>query len=383
MERATITTRADDRTVPVPFVDLAPVTRPVTNTILAGLEELMRTGQFVNGQAVVDFEHAFAAACGRSLCVGVASGLDALRLALSALEIGPGDEVVVPAMTFVATFEAVAQAGATPVPADVRDDDFGLAPDAAAAAVTSRTRALMPVHLYGQMADVTALGETARRHDLSLVEDAAQAHGASRDGLHAGAGGDAGAFSFYPSKNLGAMGDAGALVTDDHALAERVKALREHGQTGKYRSEYIGWTSRLDAFQAVVLSRKLPLLEGWNEQRREAARAYDEALRGVGDLRLPETVPGAVHVWHVYTVRTADPEALADHLGKHGIASGRHYPEPPHLSGAFAGLGHGPGAFPVAEAIARDTLSLPLFPGITEAQIARVVSAVGAYFTRG
>jgi dTDP-4-amino-4,6-dideoxygalactose transaminase len=233
------------------------------------------------------------------------------------------------------------------------------------------------------MTDLKALGETARRHDLSLVEDAAQAHGASRDGVLAGAAGVAGAFSFYPSKNLGAMGDAGALVTDDHDLAERVKALREHGQTGKYRSDYVGWTSRLDAFQAVVLSGKLPLLEGWNEQRREAARAYDEALRGVGDLRLPDTVPGAVHVWHVYTVRTADPEGLADHLGEHGIASGRHYPEPPHLSGAFAGLGFGQGSFPVAEAVARETLSLPLFPGITEAQIGRVVSAVGSYFARG
>jgi dTDP-4-amino-4,6-dideoxygalactose transaminase len=178
------------------------------------------------------------------------------------------------------------------------------------------------------------------------------------------------------------MGDAGALVTDDHGLAERVRALREHGQTGKYRSSYPGWTSRLDAFQAVVLSRKLPLLDDWNEQRREAARAYDEGLGGIGDLRLPETVPGAVHVWHLYTVRTADPERLAAHLAEQGIGCGRHYPEPPHLSGAFAGLGYGPGSFPVAEAVARETLSLPLFPGMTEAQIARVVSAVGAYFAR-
>jgi dTDP-4-amino-4,6-dideoxygalactose transaminase len=383
MKRATITKLADDGTMPVPFVDLAPVTRPVSEAILAGLEELMDAGAFVNGQVVLDFEETFAAACGRAHCVAVANGLDALRLALSALGIGPGDEVIVPAMTFVATFEAVAQVGATPVPADVREDDYGLAAESAGAAVSPGTRALVPVHLYGQMADMTALAEIARRHDLRVVEDAAQAHGAMRGGDVAGSSGDAAAFSFYPSKNLGAMGDAGALVTDDHDVAERVRALREHGQTGKYRSDYIGYTSRLDAFQAVVLCHKLPLLEGWNELRREAAGAYSESLQGIGDLRLPTTVPGALHVWHLYTIRTADPESLAAHLKGHGVATGRHYPEPPHLSGAFSGLGFGPGSFPIAEAIARETLSLPLFPGITEAQIAHVASSIEAFFARG
>ena len=383
MEHATADRHAQDETARVRFVDLEPTTRPVRDAILRDLAVLMDEGLFVNGRPVADFEHAFARSCGQTHCIGLASGLDAIRLALSALDVGPGDEVIVPAMTFVATFEAVAQTGATPVPADIGDDDFCLSPGAAAAAVTDRTKALVPVHLYGQMADMSALGELARRHDLRIVEDAAQAHAATRDGLRAGACGDAGAFSFYPSKNLGAMGDAGALVTDDAGLDARVRALREHGQTGKYRSDYVGWTSRLDAFQAVVLSHKLPLLEGWNDQRREAARAYDESLRNVGDVRTPEAVAGAVHVWHLYTIRTADPDALAAHLNENGIATGRHYPEAPHLSRAFAELGYSPGSFPVAEAVARETLSLPLFPGITEGQIAHVAAAIETYFARG
>jgi dTDP-3-amino-3,4,6-trideoxy-alpha-D-glucose transaminase len=343
----------------------------------------MDDGAFVNGQPVHDFEEAFAAACGRSHCVGLASGLDALRLALSALDIGAGDEVIVPAMTFVATFEAVVQVGATPVPVDVRADDCGLDADAAGAAVTPRTRALLPVHLYGQLADMRALGAVAGRHGLSVLEDACQAHAAERDGHLAGGLGDAAAFSFYPSKNLGAMGDAGALVTDDAVLAERVRALREHGQTNRYRSEFVGYTARLDTFQAIVLSNKLPLLEGWNEQRREAARAYTVALDGVGDLRLPKTVAASRHVWHLYTVRTADPEALAAYLGSRDIATGRHYPEPPHLARAFSDLGYAKGSFPVAEAIGAETLSLPIFPGISEAQIASVASAVRDFFANG
>ena len=383
MEHATADRQAQDEIERVHFVDLEPTTRPVRDAILGDLATLMDEGRFVNGPAVADFEQAFARSCGRAYCIGLASGLDAIRLALSALDVGPGDEVIVPAMTFVATFEAVAQVGATPVPVDVGEDDCCLAPDLAGAAVTERTKAIVPVHLYGQMADMRALGEIAQRHGLRIVEDAAQAHGATRDGLHAGACGDAGAFSFYPSKNLGAMGDAGALVTNDGLLDARVRALREHGQTGKYRSDYMGWTSRLDAFQAVVLSHKLPLLEGWNEQRRSAARAYGEALHGTGDVRTPETVAGAVHVWHLYTIRTADPDALAVHLDEQGISSGRHYPDPPHLSQAFAWLGHGAGSFPVAEAIARETLSLPLFPGITEGQIAHVASAIATFFARG
>lgn len=373
----------DRPTQTVPFIDLGPVTRAVQEAVLADLSDLMLSGEFVNGPAVEAFEGEYAVACGRRYCVGVASGLDALRFALSANDVGRGDEVIVPAMTFVATYEAVAQVGATPVPVDVRSDDAALDGDAVAPALTPRTRAIVPVHLYGQMADMGKLQDIALRHDLLLIEDAAQAHAAARDDMRAGSCGHAAAFSFYPSKNLGAMGDAGALVTNDEDVAERVRALREHGQTGSYRSEFVGYTARLDTFQAIVLLHKLPLLEVWNQLRRQAASSYREALEGVGDLRLPQEVLGAHHVWHLYTVRTADPDGLAAHLRRWGIATGRHYPEPPHLSGAFSSLGYCAGTFPTAEAIGRETLSLPIYPGITTSQIERVAHAVQAFFANG
>lgn len=370
----------DPELADVPFVDLSFQTQPVKGEILADLERLLEDGAFVNGPAVAAFEEAFARACGREACVGVASGLDALRLALLAAGIERGDEVIVPAMTFVATFEAVVQAGGVPVPVDVREDDVGLDPVAVDDACTARTRFVMPVHLYGQPVDLVALRDVAARHDLTVVEDACQAHGAERDGLRAGDVGRAAAFSFYPSKNLGAIGDAGALVTDDAALADRVRALRQHGESRRYRSEHIGYTARLDAIQALVLTRKLPHLEEWNDDRARAAAWYTASLDGVGDLRLPVTAPATRHVWHLYTVRTGAPELLADHLAARGISTGRHYPEPPHLSGAFEYLGHRPGSFPVAEAVGRETLSLPIFPGITDEQQSTVTNSTRAYF---
>lgn len=373
----------DSELADVPFVDLSLQTEPVKDGIMADVERLLEDGAFVNGPAVAAFEEAFAEACGREACVGVASGLDALRLALLAAGIEPGDEVIVPAMTFVATFEAVAQAGGVPVPVDVREDDVGLDPAAVADACTARTRYAMPVHLYGQPVDLVALRDVAARHDLTVVEDACQAHGAERDGLRPGDVGRAAAFSFYPSKNLGAMGDAGALVTDDGVLADRVRALRQHGESRRYHSEHVGYTARLDAIQALVLTRKLPYLEKWNDDRARAAAWYTAGLDGVGDLRLPDTAPATRHVWHLYTVRTGAPELLADHLAARGISTGRHYPEPPHLSGAFEHLGHLPGSFRVAEAVGRETLSLPIFPGISEAQQEAVIVAVRDFFERG
>jgi dTDP-4-amino-4,6-dideoxygalactose transaminase len=374
--------RRDER-LGVPFVDLSGSARRLGPAFLRELEELMEAGAFVNGRYVDAFERDFATDCGRAYCVGVSSGLDALRLGLEALGIEPGDEVIVPAMTFIATFEAVVQAGGIPVAVDVRDADACLDIVATAAAVGSRTRFVMPVHLYGQMVDVSALAELAGQRGLKVVEDACQAHGASRDGLRAGACSEAAAFSFYPSKNLGAMGDAGALVTDDADVAATVRALRQHGETTRYHSDLVGYTARLDALQALVLSHKLPLLAGWNDDRREAAAYYTQALAGVGDLRLPFVPDGSTPVWHLYTVRTADPVALADFLGARGVQTGRHYPQPPHLSRAFASLGHPPGSFPIAEAIARETISLPIFPGIGEERLEAVVSAVQAFFARG
>ena len=363
----------------LPFADLNRIHAPLKSAILQDVAELIDSGAFLGGAAVAAFEADFANYCGTALCVGVSSGLDALRIALLAAGIEPGDEVLVPAMTFVATLEAVTQAGGTPVVVDIGADDRNMDVAAAAAAVTERTRFVAPVHLYGQMADMRALRRLAERHGLRVVEDACQAHGATRDGLRAGSGGDAGAFSFYPGKNLGAMGDAGALVTGDPRLAEAARALRQHGERRRYEHEVQGYTARLDALQAVVLRRKLALLEEWNEERSRAARFYHDALEGVGDLTLPAVPAGSRPVWHLYVVRTANPDAVAGFLRGHGIETRRHYPLPVHLTPAFASLGHREGDFPEAEALAREGLSLPLFPGISERELERVAEALRAH----
>jgi dTDP-4-amino-4,6-dideoxygalactose transaminase len=368
------------RTIRVPFVDLKPVNLPLREEILAGFAALLERGNFGGGPEVESFEAAFAAYCGTASCVGMASGLDALRLGLLASGLEPGDEVIVPANTFVATFEAIVQAGGTPIPVDVSEADYNLDVEAAAAAVTDRTTFLVPVHLYGQMADMRAIGRLAERHGLRVVEDACQAHGAERDGLRAGACSVAAAFSFYPAKNLGAAGDAGALVTDDDDVADLAHALRQHGEVEKYRSLRPGFTARLDSMQAIVLGCKLPLLDGWNAERAEVAAFYDAGLAGVGDLRLPPRAPNSRPVWHLYVVRTARREELAAHLAAEGIGTGRHYPEPPHLSEAFGHLARGVGSFPIAEALAEELLSLPIFPGIEREQLEAVVGATRTFF---
>jgi dTDP-4-amino-4,6-dideoxygalactose transaminase len=362
------------------FVDLSHVNAAVARDVLADLAALITTGEFTNGPQVERFERGFATYCRASECVGTSSGLDALRLALIAAGIGQGDEVIVPAQTFIATFEAVSQAGATPIVVDVSERDYNLDPDAVAAAVGPRTRCVLPVHLYGQMADMRRLSDLAERHDLWLVEDACQAHGAERDDLHPGQAAAAAAFSFYPTKNLGALGDAGALISDDHALAADARALRQHGERERHVSERIGYTARLDTLQAAVLLRKLPLLEEWNRQRRETAALYADALEHAGDLRCLPVPAGSRPVWHLYPVRTAHAESLAAFLAERGIRTGRHYPQPPHLSPAYAALGHRRGAFPVAEGLAVQLLSLPIFPGISERQVARIAGAVHEYF---
>jgi dTDP-4-amino-4,6-dideoxygalactose transaminase len=348
--------------------------------ILDDFAALIDTGAFTNGPAVSRFEDAFARYCTSEHAVGLASGLDAIRLALLGLGLEPGDEVIVPANTFIATLEGVSQAGGLPVAVDVSDTDWNMDAAAVEAAVGERTRFILPVHLYGQMADMAALRDIAQRHALRIVEDACQAHGATRDGLRAGAAGTAAAFSFYPGKNLGAFGDAGALTTDDDELAGAVRALREHGQHRKYEHDFQGYTARLDTVQATVLGHKLPLLDGWNEQRRAAASFYLERLRDVGDLELPPLPAGSDPVWHLFVVRTADQAGLAESLAQNGISTGRHYPEPVHLSRAYADLGYCEGAFPLAEALAASVLSLPMFPGISEEQLERTAAAIEAYF---
>ncbi len=364
----------------VAFVDLTRIEEHVTERILVQLGDILRDGSFIDGLPVREFESAFARYVGVDHCVALSSGTAALRLGLTSAGIGPGDEVIVPAHTFIATFEAVAQAGATPVPVEISEADYCMDAPALAAAVGPRTRAVIPVHLYGQMADMCRIAPLAHRLGLWLFEDAAQCHGAAREGLRAGACGRAAAFSFYPSKNLGAMGDAGAFVTGDEDLASRVRALRQHGETARYNHHTVGSTERMDTIQAVCLLEKLPLLDGWNDSRRASARRYSERLAGVGDIRLPPVAEGSEPVWHLYVIRTAHATELQGFLRSRGVATGRHYPTPPHLSPAFTHLGHPPGSFPVAEALAREGLSLPMFPQITPEEIDTVASAVAEFF---
>lgn len=367
----------------VPFLDLAPSHRPIREDVLAEIAALVDSGMFTNGPQVAAFEAVFASYCGRSQCVGVASGLDALRLALVACGIEPGDEVIVPANTFVATAEAVVQAEGALVLVDVSEADYNLDSAAVEAAIGPRTRLLVPVHLYGQLADMRALQAIADRNGLQIVEDACQAHGATRDGVGAGELGTVATFSFYPGKNLGAFGDAGAAVLDSTPLTEELRALREHGQRAKYHHDLVGWTSRLDTIQAIALLAKLPYLERWNDERRTAAAYYLDRLRGIGDLVLPPIATGSEPVWHLFVVRTADPDALAAALRAGGIGTGRHYPQPIHLSPAFASLGVREGSLPTTEALARECLSLPIYPGMTEDQLDTVCSATERFFARG
>jgi dTDP-4-amino-4,6-dideoxygalactose transaminase len=374
---------ASETEVAVPFLDLRTVHDDLADAILQDFAALIETGAFRNGPAVAEFERAFAEFCGQPHCVGLSSGLDALRLGLIAAGLQAGDRVVVPAHTFIATFEAVTQAGGVPLPVDVTESDYNLDPGAAEAAVDERVRFVLPVHLYGQLADMRSLGEIAAKHRLTIIEDACQAHGADRDGLFAGTVGLANAFSFYPGKNLGAMGDAGALVTRSETVAETVRALREHGQTAKYKHELEGWTARLDTIQAIVLLHKLPLLEGWNNERRQVAVLYTEALADIGDLRTPSVPPESHPVWHLYVVRTKRRDELAAFLRTRGIDTGVHYPEPPHLAAPYAHLGYARGSFPIAEALAEEVLSLPIFPGMTEGQIMAVTDSIVAFFQDG
>jgi dTDP-4-amino-4,6-dideoxygalactose transaminase len=365
--------------VRVPFVDLAPANRVVKDRVLSRLGQTIDRGDFINGEPVEEFERQFAARCGRTDCVGVSSGLAALRLSLLATDVTRGAGVIVPAGTFAASVEAVVQAGGTPILVDIDDRDYTLDVRQTAEAA-DRASHLMPVHLYGQLADMRALSRIADRFDLEIVEDACQAHGSRREGVLPGDLARAAAFSFYPSKNLGAMGDAGALVTDDAELALRVRALRVHGETRKYHHEYVGYTARLDTVQAIVLLEKLPLLEEWNAQRRAAARYYSQALAGIDGLRLPSQPAGSESAWHLYVVRTSQVDRLAKFLGDRGVQTGRHYPQPVHLAPAYRNLGYAAGDFPVAEALAREVLSLPLYPGISEAQLEWVCEAISDYF---
>ncbi len=361
----------------IPLVDLSAQHAAVAEEVAEGWQEVLARTAFIGGPQVAAFEREYAEFIGASHCVAMANGTDAIEIALRALGVSRCDECILPANTFIATAEAVSRAGATPVLVDCADDETYLVDtDAVEAAVTPRTRAIIPVHLYGQAAPVERLLPLARRMGIWLVEDAAQAHGARRHGTSAGVLGDAAATSFYPGKNLGAYGDAGAALTSAADAAARMRMIRDHGSARKYEHEVLGVNSRLDTLQAVVLSAKLRRLAGWNAARRAAAAYYDELLSGCDAVVRPRTLEGNEHVWHLYAVRVPDRDRVLKELHAAGIGAGIHYPEPIHLTAAFAGLGYAQGAFPVAERTARDLLSLPIFPEITAAQQERVASVL-------
>lgn len=347
----------------IPLVDLAAQHDEVAEAVEAGFRQVTAETAFVGGPYVTAFEDAFATFSGRGSCVGVANGTDALELILRSLDIGPGDEVIVPAATFVATAEAPARAGATVVTVDVDSDDLLIDPGRVAEALTPRTRAVIAVHLYGRLAPMHTLAEAVEGHDVVLVEDAAQAQGARRNGSGIGSWSRAAATSFYPGKNLGAYGDAGAVLTDDPVLAERVRMLANHGSRRRYDHEVLGGNSRLDALQAVVLSAKLEHLDRWNDARRRAAQYYDELLGHRDDLVVPRIEGHHEHVWHLYTIRVRNRDAVLDELQGRGVGAGIHYPVPVHRCAPFHSSA--PWGCPVAERAADELLSLPLHPHLT------------------
>jgi dTDP-4-amino-4,6-dideoxygalactose transaminase len=352
----------------IPLVDLAAQTDQVAEEVALGWAEVLKATAFVGGPQVSVFEKEFAEYSGVRNCVGVANGTDALELALRALGVGPGDECVLPANTFIATAEAVARVGAVPVLVDCVEETALIDVDSIMEKLGSRTKAIIPVHLYGQTAPMEQIVGIANATGVSVLEDAAQAQGARRNGVTAGGLGDIAATSFYPGKNLGAYGDAGAVLTEDDGLAARVRLLGAHGSPRKYEHTVVGFNSRLDTLQAVVLSAKLRRLEGWNTARRAAAARYSDLLGGLADVKLPVVLEGNEPVWHLYVVRVPDRDHVLGELHAAGIGAGIHYPTPVHLTGAFSSLGHGRGDFPVTEKISGELLSLPLFPEITRSQ---------------
>ena len=354
--------------VSVPMVDLGAQQDEIADEVEAGLKDVFTQTSFIGGPAVAEFEQSYARFLGAGNCVGVANGTDALELALRASGVTAGGEVILPANTFIATAEAVSRIGAVPVPVDVDPEHLLIDPGRVAAAVTSRTQAIIPVHLFGQTAFVERLVPIAASCGAVIVEDAAQSQGATRNGRFAGTLGPVAGTSFYPGKNLGAAGDAGAVVTDDEDIAARVRMLGAHGSEQKYQHDAVGMNSRLDTIQAVVLNAKLRRLAGWNERRRQAADRYQELLADLPGVVLPRSAEGNIDVWHLYVIRVAERDRVLAALNDAGIGAGIHYPVPVHLSGAYRGLGLGPGSFPVAEQAAGAILSLPIFPHISEAQ---------------
>jgi dTDP-4-amino-4,6-dideoxygalactose transaminase len=362
----------------IPFLDIKAACLELAEELDGAYRRVTRSGWFVLGEEVKAFEAEFAAYTGVKHCIGVGDGLAALHLILRAYGVGPGDEVIVPSNTFIATWLAVSHAGATPVPVEPNPRTYNLDPSLIEAALTPRTRAILPVHLYGQPADMDSIVAIARRHGLKVIEDAAQAHGARYHARRAGSLGDAAAFSFYPGKNLGALGDGGAITTDDDALAAQIRLLHNYGSRVKYQHETLGYNSRLDELQAAFLRVKLGRLDEWNARRQKIALLYQAALASVSDVTLP-FVPAFVEpVFHLYVILHGDRDGLQQRLAEAGIGTLIHYPVPPHLSGAYAARFPDPGALPIAARLGREVLSLPMGPHLS-ASAAREVAAVIAH----
>ncbi len=364
-----------DRSIKVPFLDLKAQYQSIKAEIDAAIAGVLESSQFILGQEVAAFEREFAAYCGVGECVALNSGTSALHLALLAAGVGPGDEVITVPFTFVASVAAVLYAGARPVLVDIDPGSFNMDPTAVQAAITPRTRAILPVHLYGQTADMDPIMEIAQRYRLVVIEDAAQAHGAKYKGRSAGSIGHLGCFSFYPAKNLGACGEGGAVTTSNSEYANKIRMLRDWGADRKYHHLLRGYNYRMEGFQGAILRVKLRHLEQWTEKRRALAAKYDQLLTGAG-VQCPTEMPGARHVYHLYTLRADDRDGLQASLLAEGIQTAVHYAVPAHLQPAYADLGYSRGDIPQSERAANEVLSLPLYPEMTEIQIQRVLEAL-------
>ncbi|MGI8547665.1 MAG: DegT/DnrJ/EryC1/StrS family aminotransferase [Gemmatimonadaceae bacterium] len=360
----------------VPFLDLKAPYDELRAAIDDAVQRVVRSGWYIQGEEVRAFEQEFARYCGSAYCVGVSNGLDALHLVLRAWDIGPGDEVIVPSHTFIATWLAVTYVGATPVPVEIDASTYNLDPARVASAITARTRAIIPVHLYGLPADMDPIMNIAARHGLKVLEDAAQAHGARYRGRAAGSLGHAAAFSFYPGKNLGAMGDGGAVVTDDADLAQRVRSLANYGSERKYEHVEKGVNARLDEMQAAVLRAKLPFLDEWNDRRRGIAARYQRELAD-GPLGLPHVPDYAEPSWHLFVIRSDDRDGLQQRLAGDHVHTLIHYPTPPHRQPAYADTGLQQCDFPIADTAAREVLSLPIGPHMRADQLDHVIRQLG------
>jgi len=365
-------------TMQVPLIDLVRHHEPLFAELETAASRVIRSGRYIFGQEVEKFEQKLAEYLGVKHAIGVGNGTDALRLALEALKIGPGDEVITTPFTFVATAEVIALAGAKPVFVDVEDETLNIDPNKIEAAVTERTKAIMPVHLYGQAADMDAIMEISEKHGLAVIEDTAQGIGASWKDKKLGTIGTIGTLSFFPTKNLSALGDGGAVMTNDDELAHILRTLRVHGAEGKYYHVRLGFNSRLDAIQAAFLNVKIDHIDEWNEKRRSIAKRYNEGLSDV--VRTPVERPENYHIFHQYTIRTDRRDELREYLKENGIATAIHYPRPLHLQPAFAYLGYKEGDFPVAERAAKEVLSLPVFPEMRDDEIDYVIQTIRRFF---